>query len=234
MPIAFAGDIHGNTTHLHWVFAQAAQHDVTHIVSVGDFGFWPHTVAGRAFIDSAARLTKTTRIKLLFIDGNHENHDVLHELVQDAGRSNPIQISHQLFFIPRGCVTHIDGHTVMGWGGAVSVDKRWRQAGTSWWDRESISVHDVDSFTFPANVDILVTHEAPVGEWLSYKDDVSDDPVFAESSFQRQLVTEIQQKVQPKLHICGHHHTRVTWCEGDTVVHVLDRDGTGKNSLLII
>ena len=51
---------------------------------------------------------------------------------------------------------------------------------------------------------------------------------------QRHLVKEILDKVNPQFHICGHHHVRETWLDGDTEVNVLGRDGMGADSVLIL
>ena len=44
---------------------------------------------------------------------------------------------------------------------------------------------------------------------------------------------EILDKVKPQFHICGHHHTRVDWKDGETEVSVLGRDTMGEDSVLI-
>ena len=237
MSILFAGDVHGNTSHLLWLFKQAKESKANAIVVAGDFGYWPHYESGQEFIADTAAFSEDHNIDLYWVDGNHENHDKLNELVEEHGNQHPIRISGRVYYIPRGCIVNIDDRNIMGFGGAVSVDRGWRTAGETWWASEAITADEVDALKCPtssnAQVDILVTHEAPAGPALSYKDDPDPDPVFMESVAQRDLVKRIQDKVMPTVHICGHHHTRATWRSGATTVHVLNRD-TMRDSFIVI
>lgn len=228
MRIMFAGDIHGNLEHAEWLFDHAVQNGVQEIFACGDFGYWPHYGWGKRFLNEVERMARENRIKFYWVDGNHENHDWLDELVKDEGADAPIPMgSVWLNYIPRGCVFGIGAWKAMGYGGAYSVDWRDRTEGRSWWRQELINEYKVAELP-STKVDILITHEAPCGKEISYKDDI---PI---SVRQRELVSEIQQKVSPSLHVCGHHHTRETWMNGDTEVHVLGRDEMDEESVLIV
>ncbi|MFM7263697.1 MAG: metallophosphoesterase [Acidimicrobiales bacterium] len=226
--IMFAGDIHGEREHLEWVFAQAARSGAKAIIACGDFGYWPHIKWGQQFLDLAEELAAEHGITLYWVDGNHENHDLLDELVALHGAQNPIPVAGPgVLYVPRGCMFTIDGVTLMGFGGAYSVDWKQRRAHVSWWEQELVTREQVDALV-PTKVDILVTHEAPLGRMISYKDGIP------ESVAQRELVQEIEDKVLPALHVCGHHHTRETWTNGDTRVEVLGRDGMDDESVLVL
>ena len=228
--VLFAGDIHGDTIHAEWVFKHASEQDCTHIISVGDFGYWVHLPRGQKFVKRVAQLAEKTQIKFLWIDGNHENHDILRDLTDKFGKHEPINTPNEWCqYIPRGCRFTIAGNTFMGYGGAYSVDWLDRVEGDSWWRGELINPFDVDLLS-PYPVDILMTHEAPYdnGKKITYKDDLQV------SIAQRHLVKEILDKVTPQFHICGHHHVRETWMDGETEVNVLGRDGMGEESVLIL
>jgi Icc-related predicted phosphoesterase len=228
--VMFAGDIHGNIGHAEWVISHAKKNEVTHIISVGDFGYWVHRPFGKQFVNRVAKLAEEAQIKFLWIDGNHENHDLLRDLTDKYGKNNPIPTPNEwLQYIPRGCRFQIGETTFMGYGGAYSVDWLDRVEGDSWWRGELINPFDVDLLSNEP-VDILMTHEAPYnnGEKITYKDDIQV------SIAQRHLVKEILDKVTPQFHICGHHHTRVDWMDGETEVSVLGRDGMDSDSVLIL
>lgn len=230
--VMFAGDIHGNMKHAEWVIAHASANDCTHIISVGDFGYWVHLPFGRQFVNRVAKLAEKAQIKFLWIDGNHENHDLLRDLTDKFGTDNPIPTPNEwLQYIPRGCRFTIAGNIIMGYGGAYSVDWLQRVEGQTWWRGELINPFDVDLLDDEI-VDILVTHEAPYnnGEKITYKDDIQV------SIAQRHLVKEILDKVTPQYHICGHHHTRVDWVDRETLteVSVLGRDDMGDDSVIIL
>lgn len=227
--VLFAGDIHGNTEHAKWLFKHASINEVTHIISVGDFGYWVHLPRGERFVSTIAQLAEDAQIKFLWIDGNHENHDILNSLTDIYGRDNPIPTPNEwVQYIPRGCRFSINETTFMGYGGAYSVDWLDRVEGESWWRDELIDPFDIDLMS-PEPVDILFTHEAPYnnGEKITYKDDIQV------SIAQRHLVKELLDKVTPQFHICGHHHTRVDWVDGNTEVSVLGRDTMADDSVLI-
>lgn len=226
--IMFAGDIHGNTEHARWLFSHAEENGVTHIIACGDFGYWVHLPSGKKFVNKVAQLAKEHNIEFFWVDGNHENHDIIDDLVRQHGADNPIPTPNNwVRYIPRGCRFTIGDKTLMGYGGAYSVDWQHRTAGYSWWSQELINERHLD--TIPAEkVDILITHEAPLGKIISYKDEI---PV---SVFQRELVSELVEKVQPDYHFCGHHHTRETWNIGNTVVNVLGRDTMEDDSVFIL
>lgn len=226
--VMFAGDIHGNLDHAKWLFRHAEENSVDIIIACGDFGYWPHISWGEKFVQSIGRMAQETQIKFYWVDGNHENHDLIDDLVKTHGADSPIPLDNDWFYyIPRGCRFDINGYKVMGYGGAYSVDWEYRTEGISWWRQELINEYALDEIA-NEKVDILVTHEAPLGKEISYKDEI---PV---SVHQRELVSLIQSKVTPDLHVCGHHHTRETWNNGDTEVHVLGRDDMDEESVLII
>lgn len=226
--VMFAGDIHGNLDHAEWLFGHGVENDVDVIIACGDFGFWPHYGWGKTYLNGIERLARESGIKLYWIDGNHENHDIIDELVAENGSENLIPIgSDWIQYIPRGCRFTLGSKTIMGYGGAYSWDWKHRELGLSYWKQELINEYKIDEIP-EEKVDILVTHEAPFGKEISYKDEI---PI---SIRQRELVLEIQNKVNPDLHVCGHHHTRENWQSGITDVHVLGRDDMADESVLIM
>ena len=225
--VMFAGDIHGNLEHAYWLFDHAVDNNVDVIIACGDFGYWPHYGWGQTFLNEVEKMAKTNNIKFYWVDGNHENHDILDEIVAENGSDSPIEMGDNFHYIPRGATFTIGSKKIMGYGGAYSWDWKHRELGISWWKQELINEYKVAELP-EQKVDILVTHEAPLGKEISYKDGI------ALSVRQRELVSEIQQKVNPSLHVCGHHHTRETWMNGDTEVHVLGRDEMEAESVLII
>ncbi len=227
MKIMFAGDIHGDEKHLFWLFDHAVQNEVDHIISAGDFGYWPHLKWGKHYLEKVNTFAEATGIPLYWVDGNHENHDWLDALREALGDENPIPTTTEwVKWIPRGCRFTLNGYTFMGYGGAYSVDWEDRQLGHSWWKQELINPYHLDNLSDDP-VDVLITHEAPLGKEISYKDDI---PV---SVAQREFVLDIQNKVVPRLHVCGHHHVRETWTSNETEVHVLGRNEMGEESVLI-
>lgn len=73
----------------------------------------------------------------LFIDGNHENFDLLkrYEVVEWHGGKVQF-INDSIIHLMRGQVYEIDGKTIFTMGGGSSIDKQFRKPGKSWWPEE--------------------------------------------------------------------------------------------------
>lgn len=237
MKVQFAGDIHGNERHLEWVYAQADRYGVEAVIACGDFGYWPHYRNGIRFLKAAERLALETDIPLYWVPGNHENWDLIDEAVAQHGAESwiPTQIgpraSQHLRLIPRGGVVELGDARILGVGGAWSVDWQHRILGESWWPQEVLTDEIVAGIAARVGqVDILVTHDAPLGVELSYKDDL---PV---SVAQRELVARVLDHHRPVLNVCGHHHRYAEWHDerSGAEVRVLACDDKGDDSILII
>lgn len=133
-----------------------------------------------------------------FIDGNHDNFSVLNP------DSNNLQtIVPNLVYIPRGYVSN----RVLFVGGAVSIDRKERVPGLSWFPAEELSqrqFHKIMSLNQP--IEVFVTHDCgqyffenyiPHGDnWLY---DLKTKPA-------RQALDQIFNKFHPTLWIFAHHH----------------------------
>lgn len=239
MRVLFAGDIHGNTDHMSWVGRIAHVEACDYIVACGDFGYWPHFEFGQSFLRHVDDVCRDAGVNLVWVDGNHENHDVLSSLRGDG--DDLVFTGERHAWLPRGAVIQLGDLTVMGHGGAYSVDWEERSEGVSWWRGETISEGDLRRLAerqLP-DVDILVTHEAPFPEGdlvqpLTYKD------YIPASWAQRERVTDIVGMVEPSLVFCGHHHRRASFFTDPTAsgkqvrVNVLGRDTMGGESVFVM
>ena len=168
--IYITGDTHGtidwekiNTTRF------PEQRDLTredHLIILGDFGgVWDGGEQDRYIIKTYEKRNFTT----LFVDGNHENHDLLDAYPVKAWNGGKVHfISDHVIHLMRGQVYEIDGVRIFAMGGAESTDKAYRREGVSWWAREMPSneeyeeaVRNLEKYGF--DVDIVLTHCAPEG-----------------------------------------------------------------------
>lgn len=103
----------------------------------------------------------------LFIDGNHENFDLLSsfsEIEFHGGKAH--KISDKIYHLMRGQVFEIDGKKIFTFGGASSHDKEHRTEGKNWWKAELPSDEEYKTAICNLsksdnNVDIIITHCAP-------------------------------------------------------------------------
>jgi hypothetical protein len=111
----------------------------------------------------------------LFVDGNHENFDLLYSYpVQDFMGGKASQVHDTVWWLRRGEVFTINGCKCFTFGGALSIDKHlripstagYKHLGASWWPQEIPSdaefKHAVDTLEKNAwHVDYVFTHTCP-------------------------------------------------------------------------
>ena len=175
--IYITGDTHGmqdweklNTTNfpnqLYMPLETDKYHGNDYLIILGDFGgIWGDEGHDRHVI----KTYNQRRFMTLFIDGNHENHDLLDQYPVEEWNGGKVHcISDKVVHLMRGQVYTIEGIKIFTMGGAESTDKKYRKEGTSWWAREMPSdeeyeeaLRNLEKHNF--EVDIVLTHCAPEG-----------------------------------------------------------------------
>lgn len=198
------------------------------LIIVGDFGgIWDGAEQDRYILKAYNQRPFTT----LFIDGNHENHDLLDQFpVEEWNCGKVHKISDRVIHLMRGQVYNIFGTTFFTMGGAESTDKEYRKDGESWWAREMPSdeeyeeaLRNLEKVNF--EVDIVLTHCAPegyIGKNMSavYSSDISrllannmagvvDRSGNRLTKFFDSLITEHGLKF--KHWYFGHYHRDLDW-----------------------
>lgn len=103
----------------------------------------------------------------LFIDGNHENFDVLNNYPVDVWNGGKVHIiNDKLIHLMRGQVFTIEGSKFFTMGGAASHDKIYRKEHISWWSQEMPDDYEYDealnNLGYNDNkVNFIITHCAP-------------------------------------------------------------------------
>ena len=199
-----------------------------YLIIAGDFGgIWDGSNQDEYIIKTYNKRNFTT----LFIDGNHENHDLLDKYPVEEWNGGKIhRISDRVIHLMRGQVFDIDGIKFFTMGGAESTDKQYRKEGESWWAREMPSdeeyeeaLRNLKKVNF--EVDIVLTHCAPegyIGKNISavYNSDLSrvlathmagvvDRSGNKLTRFLDELITERGLKF--KHWYFGHYHRDIDW-----------------------
>lgn len=104
------------------------------LIIAGDFGcIWTGDKQDDTLLDWFASLPLT----VLFIDGNHENFDLLNALPVETWHGGKVhRVRDSLFHLMRGQVFEIGGKTWFTFGGGTSMDRHMRTPGVSWWPQE--------------------------------------------------------------------------------------------------
>lgn len=209
--LLLAGDVHGNGRWIGMLCKLARRHRCDAILQLGDFGYWPHTADGLQFLEQVSWHAEQKGIDCVYwIDGNHENHDVLAELEPDD--DGMITIVDRCRYIPRGYRWAWSGVRFGALGGAFSVDRRQRVKHVSWWPGELLSDSDVEKLG-EEPLDVLVTHDAPEGSPVRGLALPPVDEVLAAEV--RARVLDAVEATEPRLVAHGHWHHRysheLTW-----------------------
>ncbi len=131
-----------------------------YVIVAGDFGaVW----SADTLADDLRRYTELP-FTTLFVDGNHENFDLLNAYPVETWKGGKVhKITHDIIHLMRGQMFTIDGKTIFTFGGATSVDKFMRIEGESWWPQELPSYAELDEGIANlkrrgGKVDFIVTH----------------------------------------------------------------------------
>lgn len=161
--IYVTGDTHGTIDILKLQEFSKAHPDLTKedfLIIAGDFG----GVWDRESLRETLRIYHDFPFTTLFVDGNHENFDMLDAYPAEVWKGGKAHfISPDVIHLMRGQVFEIEDYTIFTFGGATSVDRAWRREGVSWW-RQEVPTHEdlgegiANLKRYQNTVDFIITH----------------------------------------------------------------------------
>lgn len=245
--IGFVGDTHANRGWMRRVLDDLAEREVTHVVVLGDFGYWPRDRQGRAFLTETADCARERGIQLAFLDGNHEDHRELAKLPLTDHRQHAL--TDHLTYLGRGARLRFVEQTLVVAGGAVSVDRDLRVAGRSWFATEELTDEQVEWIIADGPADVLLAHDAPFGvrtlvdsyqqvKPASQRATPWPTSVLIAADEHQRRISRLVEGLGVRTVFHGHHHRRfddVLEAAGTEVsVHGLDCDGTARGAGWVI
>lgn len=151
------GDIHGNLFEIIDFINRFNLGKNDNIIILGDCGIaWRKD---KKDLDQNIKLWNEcgNGVKLYFIDGNHENFNILNSLPIE---NNMGKIADNIYHLRRGQVYEFENKKILVCGGADSIDKYRRIENFTWWKEEAISQETIDDI--PAgHYDYVLTHCCP-------------------------------------------------------------------------
>ena len=238
MPVAgrilVAGDWHCNTRWAQYVIRKAgtllAGEEQRIILHLGDFGIWPGA-DGAAYLNCVQGACLACGVRLLFVDGNHEDFTQIERL--------RIRDGQLVSWLPRGYRWEWHGRTWLALGGGASLDRAIRTEGADWWPEEEITAGQARDVIEGGRADVMVTHECPSGVTHTFPPPPSfwDLRDLARSDAHRELLQRVVDAVRPAHLMHGHLHAgyqRI--CDfgyGPVQVTGLDRDGKNWNYAIL-
>lgn len=203
------GDTHGGIQHIAYKARMAQEFGCDRMLIVGDFGMWPgHD--GVAFLDAVNMAAHEYNQYVFALPGNHEDH-VQWDKWLDMGlptSSGFTYIRDRLLISPKVHNWKWGARRFFICGGAVSIDKRQRTPGKSWWENETFSQDDLAS---------VVKYKGPEIDYL-FTHDCSDHTIWRnrlkpdfESQMNRQRIDKAIAALRPRMHFHGHMHDKYDW-----------------------
>ena len=161
--VYLTGDTHGDLDRFrHGRLRWLGKQDI--VVVLGDFGFvWDGSTEEQKKLDWLRKRPYT----LLFLDGSHENYDLLAQYPETERFGGRVQsLGGNVYHVCRGSVLELEGKKYLCFGGAESPDREEREPGVNWWKQEMPS--DEEYAACEQNleacgyqVDYVLTHDAP-------------------------------------------------------------------------
>lgn len=236
--IIVTGDIHGNPfqrLNLENFPEGKTFTKEDYVIILGDFGLvWDDSAMEHSCLDWLENKPWTT----LFIDGNHENYDLLNKFpIEEWGSGRVQKIRSSVIHLLRGEVYDIGGYKFLAMGGARSHDiqdgilevgdpriKIWKKDDfklfrinhISWWEEEIPNEEERKNAlkNLAENdykVDYILTHEAPSSDVV-----LMDHLLYHPDEYSKWLEMEIRQKVKYKKWFFGHYHLNLDVNEKET------------------
>lgn len=203
--VSFAGDWHSESLFSGMAIDHAGEQGAQVIVHVGDFGLWTWSTL---YLEYLTRVLNSWEINLYFVDGNHEDFELLKTF--PIGEDGTRRITERIFHLPRGFRWSWSGTSFLALGGAFSVDKGARTPGVDWFPDEEISLRDSYVAAEGGPVDIMVTHDCPNGVTIPRIALMPNLPQsLDQQAYQhRMILGSVVDQVKPKVLVHGHYHHR--------------------------
>ena len=206
--IYLVSDIHGHIR-LNWLAEKLKKLNITssdHLVILGDAGIvWSENehLEVREYYDSLP-------CKVLFIDGNHENFDLLDAYpTTEFGGGAVHKITDNIFHLMRGETYEIENKRIFVFGGGFSLKKLTNASPIFVWDQEMPSDEEYQNGTknlarLDYQVDYVFTHVAPtsVANQIAVK-------LAEEERCLNDYLNDIKGRLEYKSWFFGHHHKDV-------------------------
>lgn len=110
---------------------------------------------------------------VLFVDGNHENFDMLEQYPIEVWHGGKVHfIGDSVIHLMRGQIFEIEGQTFFTFGGGLSIDRAIRVPHISWWQQEQPTEEEIEeglnNLALHNNkVDFIISHDCPASLLLT-------------------------------------------------------------------
>lgn len=206
--VLVAGDWHGNARWATGLIRLARKLDIDIVLQLGDFGIWQRRTTP-PYLNALEWQAKASDVVVYALGGNHDNAEEWMAFQEHADADGFVLLRPHVRWVPRGQRWQWNGVEFGALGGAFSVDWRSRFPGRNWWPGQEELGEDDIARLGDAPLDVLVTHDVPLGmePRLQFIEEIP--PKTEEAARRtRSLVLRALRVTQAKLVLHGHWHRR--------------------------
>lgn len=209
------GDTHGELSRIYnWIDRMDLNDFGINIIIAGDAGIcWNKNK--KDLLQTIQFHEDNYDFHIWFIDGNHENFDILK--LYEPDDCGIVNISPHIHYLPRGTGIYIqtsDGiKSLLCCGGADSIDKYRRIPHLTWWADEMITQKDINKCLKHKKdvdkVDYIITHCCPYSVFKKYAvylitlAGIDQGAVEHESEL---MLDQLAENMDCDKHFFGHYH----------------------------
>ena len=228
MAIFVCGDIHADISHISKKTMKKQNIILTekdYLIILGDFGgvwyypesrFYKENVYLQKWLSNQPWTT-------LFVDGNHENHDLLNQYPVEEWNGGNVHhiVKDKIIHLMRGQIFNIDGQTIFTMGGAQSHDMEIRQEWINWWRTELPSFQEYETAinNLEKNnwkVDYVLTHCCSSS---GAKELLQENYNSADESLLEAFFEGLTKNLTYNRWYCGHYHMNKNISNNTTVLY---------------
>lgn len=199
-----------------------------YVIIAGDFGLvWDNKNDELYWRKWLARKNFTT----LFIDGNHENFDLLNSYPVEYWNGGKVhRISESIIHLMRGQVFTIKGYKLFTFGGAQSHYKEYRRENINWWPDEMPSDEEFEEGfknleQHNWEVDYVITHMCPTSTLQIVKDLITTEINVDQLS---EYLEQIQLRLRYRRWLFGHFHQDIALPNNHKLIYKTIEELSGK------
>ena len=221
-------DIHGEITHISKKTMKKQNLKLTendYLIICGDFAgvwFYPESRYYKQDLYLQKWLSKQPWTTL-FVDGNHENHDLLNQYPVEEWHGGKVHhiVKDKIIHLMRGQVFNIEGQTFFTMGGAQSHDMGIRKEWINWWANEIPNIKEFEEGTINLEkvnwkVDYIISHCCSTFHAKEILGKVWFAQDFNSLTY---YFDKILENVEYKHWYCGHYHMNKTMPKNLTVLY---------------
>lgn len=207
--VYITGDTHRDFNRIYKFYNDDNIKENDTLIIAGDFGGIWADILDDFVLDDLSKLP----FNILFIDGNHENFNLLNsydEIDYCGGRAHKIR--DNIYHLMRGYIFTIEDKNIFVFGGADSVDKEYRIEYISWWREEMPNKEEMDRGLDileerDCDIDYVITHDCPSAICRHMSKIITEDEDTFEVNVLNKYLDEVNDETpERKVWYFGHYH----------------------------